>query len=91
MTGRMAKILAAAIAFGFGLETSFAPGIMPGMPGVMSEAFAFGHGGTGGGGHFGGFGGGRRSLAPGSSQRKPATPACTSPVSAASSGASSSR
>jgi hypothetical protein len=33
---------------------------------------------------------GRRSLAPGSSQRKPATPACTSPVSAASSGASSS-
>ena len=29
MTGRIAKILAAAIAFGFGLETSFAPGMMP--------------------------------------------------------------
>src|SRR5580704_2306832 len=61
LTGRIAKILAAAIAFGFGLETSFAPGM---MPGVMSEAFAFGHGGSGGGGHFGGgnfggFGGGQ--------------------------------
>jgi hypothetical protein len=60
MTRRKAKILAAAIAFGFGLETSFAPGV---MPGVMSEAFAFAHGGFGGGGHFGGghfggFGGG---------------------------------
>ena len=60
MARRMAKILAAAIALGFGLETSFAPGA---MPGVMSEAFAFGHGGFGGGGHFGGghfggFGGG---------------------------------
>src|ERR1700720_2055708 len=60
MTHRMAKILAAAIALGFGLETSFAPGM---MPGVMGEAFAFGHGGSGGGGHFGGghfggFGGG---------------------------------
>jgi hypothetical protein len=57
MTHRMAKILAAAIALGFGLETSFAPGM---MPGVMSEAFAFGHDGSGGGGHFGGgpFGGG---------------------------------
>ena len=62
LTGRIAKILAAAIAFGFGLETSFAPGM---MPGVMSEAFAFGHGGSGGGGHFGGgnFGGfWRRSI-----------------------------
>src|ERR1700730_10030155 len=60
MTRRKAKILAAAIAFGFGLDTSFAPGV---MPGVMSEAFAFAHGGFGGGGHFGGghfggFGGG---------------------------------
>jgi LTXXQ motif family protein len=70
MTCRMAKIFAVAIAFGFGLETSFTPGA---MPGVMSEAFAFGHGGFGGGhfgggggfggghfggGHFGGFGGG---------------------------------
>ena len=56
MARRMAKILAAAIALGFGLETSFAPGV---MPGVMSEASAFGHGGFGGGGHFGGghFGG----------------------------------
>jgi len=51
----MAKILAAAIALGFGLGTSFAPGLMPGL---MSEAFAFGHGGFGGAGHFGGFGGG---------------------------------
>jgi hypothetical protein len=63
MARRRAKIFAAAIAFGFSLETSFAPG-------VMSEAFAFGRGGGGGGhfggghfgggggGHFGGFGGG---------------------------------
>src|SRR3984893_2698406 len=51
MSRRMAKIFAAAIAFGFGLQSSFAPG-------VMSEAFAFGRGGHFGGGHFGGFGGG---------------------------------
>ncbi len=56
MIRRLAKILAAAIALGFGLETSFAPGV---TPGAMSEAFAK-QGGFGGGGHFGGghFGGG---------------------------------
>ena len=51
MAGRTTKILAAAMALGFGLETSLAPG-------VVSEAIAFGHRGFGGGGHFGGFGGG---------------------------------
>ncbi|MGH7246657.1 MAG: Spy/CpxP family protein refolding chaperone [Pseudomonadota bacterium] len=57
MARRIAKILAAAITLGFGLETSFAPGV---RTGAMSEAFAFGHGGGGhfGGGHFGSFGGG---------------------------------
>ena len=49
MSRRMAKILAAAFALGFGLEASFAPGV---TPGGTSEAFAFGRGGFGGG-HFG--------------------------------------
>jgi hypothetical protein len=55
MARRTTKILAAAMALGFGLETSLAPGV---MPGVVSEAIAFGHRGFGGGRHFGGFGGG---------------------------------
>jgi hypothetical protein len=62
MTRRIAKIFAVTIVLGFGLETSFAPTLMPGM---TSEALARGggggHGGGGhGGGHFGGghFGGG---------------------------------
>ena len=69
MACRRAKILAATLALGFGLEISLAPGV---MPGGVSEAFAFGHGGFGGGGHFGGGGRSfrrRRSLRGGRSFR----------------------
>ena len=65
MTRKWAKVIVAAIAFGFVLETSLAPGV---APGIMSEASALGRGGGGfhgggggfhgGGGGFHGFGGG---------------------------------
>ncbi len=58
MTRKWVKVVAVAIAFGFVLETSFAPGV---APGIMSEASAFGRGGGFhgfGGGGFHGFGGG---------------------------------
>ena len=64
MTRKWAKVIAAAIAFGFVLETSFSPGV---APGIMSEASAFGRGGGGfhgggGGGFHGGGGGGFHGL-----------------------------
>ena len=56
MTYRRANILAAIIALLFGLQISFAPGL---IPGAANGAYAFGRGNFGGGGsHFGGFGGG---------------------------------
>jgi hypothetical protein len=55
MTRKWAKVIAAAIAFGFVFETSFTPGV---ARGIVSEASAFGRGGGGfHGGGFHGFGG----------------------------------